>query len=238
MSGPSEFRLDDVVAGPDAEPILRGVTARIECAGVTAVAGRSGAGKTTLLRLLDRLDDPRAGTVSWKGRPLTDWSPTELRRRVAMVFQRPPIFAGTVLDNLRVARSSLDEVDARAALDRVGLPGDLVDRTASDLSGGEAQRMAFARALLTEPEVVLADEPTASLDGAARGQVEAVMAALAADGIAVILVSHDTGQLRRLADRAIVLDSGRAVASGAVRELDHHPDPIVRAAVGGGEEPS
>ncbi len=226
------FRLRDVVAGPVGEPILRRLTLDIPCHGVTALAGPSGSGKSTLLRLLNRLDDPLAGSVEWSGRDLRDWNPAQLRRRVAMVFQRPPVFAGTVFDNLRVARPDLDRAGALRALDRVGLTGELVEREAGLLSGGEAQRMCFARALLTEPAVLLADEPTASLDGAARRTIEDLGTSIAADGVPIVWVTHDVDQLRRMADNVIVLVAGQVAAFGTLAELDAHSDAMVRSLVG------
>jgi len=226
------FELREVTAGPIDAPVLQSVSVELPCRGVTAVAGPSGAGKSSLLRLLNRLDDPVAGTVLWDGADLRSWDPVELRRRVGMVFQRPPVFAGTVLDNLRVASPGLAPEAAAAALDRVGLDPGLADRTAVDLSGGEAQRMCFARAMLTEPAVLLADEPTSSLDGASRRTLESLAAALAAGGMPMLWVSHDVEQLRRLADHVVVLVGGGVAATGALAELDVHDDPLVRELVG------
>lgn len=228
----ASFELRNVSAGPADAPILRGVTLDISCSGITAIAGPSGAGKTSLLRLLDRLSQPTEGSVSWGGRPLGEWDPCDLRRRVGMVFQRPPVFPGTVRDNLCVARPTLDDSAAMTVLERVGLPGEILDRVAGDLSGGEAQRMCFARALLTEPAVLLADEPTASLDGAARRTIEELARRLADDGMPLVWVSHDVEQLRRLADRVIVLAAGSVVAVGTLDDLDRHDDPLVRELVG------
>jgi putative ABC transport system ATP-binding protein len=220
------------VAGPAEAPILHGITIDIPCRGITAVAGPSGAGKSTLLRLLNRLDEPVSGVITWDGRPLAEWEPRLLRRKVAMVFQRPPLFGGTVLDNLRVALGDVTRPAAEVILDRVGLPPALLDRAANDLSGGEAQRMSIARALLTEPSVLLADEPTASLDGASRITIEQLARSIADDGVPIVWVSHDTDQLRRVADHALVLIDGDVAAFGRLPELDAHPDPLVRELVG------
>lgn len=228
----SSFELRDVTAGPAGAPILRSVTVTIPCDGITVLAGPSGAGKSSLLRLLNRLDDPHEGAVAWDGRDVTTWVPTELRRRVAMVFQRAPVFPGTVLDNLQVACPNLDVETGAGALERVGLDRALLDRTATDLSGGEAQRMCFARALATEPQVMLADEPTASLDGASRRTIEALGRDLADGGMPFVWVSHDVVQLRRLADHVIVLVDGAVAATGSLAELDEHDDPLVRELVG------
>lgn len=234
VTAPAPFELRDVVAGPVEAPILRGVTVEIPCRGITALAGPSGSGKSTLLRLLNRLDDPASGSLSWDGRQVHEWDPTQLRRRVAMVFQRPPVFPGTVLDNLRAASAGIDAADGADALERVGLPAGLIDRQADLLSGGEAQRMCFARALLTEPAVVLADEPTASLDGAARRTIEDLGRSIADGGVPIVWVTHDTGQLRRIADHVIVLVDGQVTAVGSLSELDAHADPAVRELVGAG----
>jgi putative ABC transport system ATP-binding protein len=237
MSSADAFELIGVDAGPVAgDPILRSIDLVVPANGVTVLAGPSGAGKSTLLRLLNRLDDPSAGEVRWRGRALTDWPPTELRRQVAMVFQRPPLFPGSVLDNLRVALADADAdaggERARHVLEHVGLSAELLDHEASTLSGGEAQRMCVARALLTDPAVLLADEPTAALDRAARTTVEDLGRMLADSGVAVIWVSHDTDQLRRLADHVIVLADGAVRAVGHLAELDASTDPLVRQSVG------
>ncbi len=233
MSSADAFELIGVDAGPvGGDPILRSIDLVVPANGVTVLAGPSGAGKSTLLRLLNRLDDPVAGEIRWRGRPLTEWAPTELRRQVAMVFQRPPLFPGTVLDNLRVALADVDLERAGHVLEHVGLDPELLDHEADSLSGGEAQRMCVARALLTDPAVLLADEPTAALDRAARGTVEDLGRMLADSGVAVIWVSHDTDQLRRLADHVIVLADGAVRATGHLAELDASTDPLVRQSVG------
>lgn len=226
------FELRGVDAGPRRDPILRGIDLVVPNDGVTVLAGPSGAGKTTLLRLLNRLDDPLAGEVRWRGVNLVDLSPTDLRRKVAMVFQRPPVFPGTVRDNLRVALPTVTDDRAVHVLDHVGLDAELLDQDAATLSGGEAQRMCVARALLTDPSVLLADEPTAALDRSARVTVEDLGRRLAREGMGVIWVSHDTDQLRRLAGHVIVLADGQVRAVGSLDELDASPDDLVRRSVG------
>jgi putative ABC transport system ATP-binding protein len=226
------FDLVGVDAGPDGAPILVGLTVEVPLGGITVLAGVSGSGKSTMLRLLNRLDEPTAGEIRWGGRLITEWVPTELRRKVAMVFQRPSVFAGTVAENLRVARPALTDGEAVAALARVDLGADLLDQDASTLSGGEAQRMCLARSLLTDPQVLLADEPTSSLDGAARQTLEDLALALAAGGMAIVWVTHDVEQLRRLADHLMVIHEGRVLAAGHLDELDASTDPIVRRIIG------
>ena len=232
MTAPPSFELRHVVAGPADAPILRGISVDIPCEGITALAGPSGSGKSTLLRLLNRLDDPVAGSIALDGKPLTSFAPSELRRRVGMVFQRPPIFDGDVLANLRVADPELSVERAERALEGVGLPPGLLTRPAADLSGGEAQRMCVARALLTEPSVLLADEPTAALDRRARTTIEDLGRTVADGGVPIVWVTHDTEQLRRLADHAMVLVDGEVAAFGHVDELSTHPEDAVRRLVG------
>lgn len=235
MTAPATFELVDVFAGPADDPILQGITLSVPCDGILAVAGPSGAGKSTLLRLLNRLDDPLAGTITLDGRDIVDWTPRDLRRRVAMIFQTAPVFPGTVLDNLRVAQPDLTTERAEHVLDHVGLPIGLLERPGDQLSGGEAQRMTIARALLTEPAVLLADEPTASLDTSARQTIEKLGRELADDGVPLVWITHDTAQLRRIADHAVVLIDGNVAAFGHLDELDRHEDPRVRELVGAPE---
>ncbi len=232
MTPPPSFELRNVFDGPVENPILRGITVDVPCQGITALAGPSGSGKSTLLRLLNRLDDPTDGSISLDGAPLSSWEPSELRRHVGMVFQRPPVFGGDVLDNLRVAEASITSERARLVLEHVGLSPELLSRKASDLSGGEAQRMCVARALLTNPTVLLADEPTAALDDVARRTIEDLGRDVAAGGVPIVWVTHDTDQLRRLADHAMILIAGEVAAFGHVDELSEHEDPAVRRLVG------
>lgn len=227
---PPSFELRDVVAGPAEQPIIS-LSIDIPCDGITAVVGPSGSGKSTLLRLLNRLDDPAAGSVSFRGRDLVDWNPAELRRKVGMVFQRAPLFEGTVFDNFTVADPSVTTERAGHVLEHVGLDPDLLERPADRLSGGEAQRMCVARALLTSPEVLLADEPTAALDGSARTKVEDLAIEIARDGVPIVWITHDTAQLHRLANHAIVIANGGLAAFGHLDELVAHDDALVRELV-------
>lgn len=221
-----------MAAGPAEALILRDITVDIPNAGITAIVGPSGSGKSTLLRLLNRLDDPLAGEIRLRGQRLDELRPDELRRQVAMVFQRPPLFAGSVLDNFRVAVADVGEERALHLLDHVGLPAELLHRDAADLSGGEAQRMCVARALMTRPMVLLADEPTAALDGEARHTIEELAQQLADEGTPLVWISHDTAQLRRLADHVLAIVDGRVAAFGHLSDLDVSDDPVVRRLVG------
>jgi len=195
--------------------ILDEVDLTIDLKGVTVVVGASGSGKSSLLRIANRLSAPTAGAVTLDGVDLASVDPLELRRRVGMMFQTPVLFAGSVADNLAVATRDLDRRAATRALERCGLDPGLLDREADQLSGGEAQRMCTARTLLTDPRVVLMDEVTSALDPAARTHTEALARQLANEGIAVVWVTHDLDQARRLGDRIVVLDAGRVLTGVA-----------------------
>ncbi len=204
--------------------VLRSVTAEVADARVTVLAGPSGSGKTTLLRLCNRLEVPSQGTVRFRGEDLDDLDPLALRRRVGMVFQRPTLFPGTIAENFAVAApEGAAEYEGRLA--SVGLPTDWLDRPADDLSGGEAQRACLARTLLTRPEVLLMDEPTSSLDPAATRTLEDLGVELARSGLAVVWVSHDLAQVRRIADDCLVLRDGRVADAEDAREYLADRDP-------------
>jgi UDP-glucose/iron transport system ATP-binding protein len=194
---------------------------------VVVLVGPSGAGKSTLLRLCNRLEVPAEGRVLFRGEDVADLDPLALRRRVGMVFQRPTPFPGTVLENLRIAECDLREGEAVGMLERVGLDGDLLDRRAPELSGGEAQRVCLARTLVTAPEVVLMDEPTSSVDRGARLALETLACDLVHDGVSVLWVTHDLDQMRRIADHVLVVIAGRIAHSADARALGEQvPDEV------------
>ena len=193
--------------------VLDEVSARIPAAGITVVSGPSGAGKTTLLRLCNRLDIPDAGRVWYRGQPLDELDPLALRRRVGMVFQRPTPFPGNVADNLAVAHPDAGAEEMATALIRVALDPGLLGQEARTLSGGELQRMCLARTLVTRPETLLLDEPTSALDAQPKQVFEATARDLAAQGITIIWVTHDSAQADRIADRIYQLCDGQLTAA-------------------------
>ncbi|GCB46280.1 ATP-binding cassette domain-containing protein [Streptomyces sp. NL15-2K] len=147
----SAFTLDQVTVRRGGAALLDEITCRIPASACTALVGPSGAGKSTLLRLLNRLEEPARGTVTFQGRPLPDWDVLTLRRRVTLVAQQPVLLTDTVLDDLRVGRPDLDRPHAAALLERVHLPAHYLPRATMSLSGGEAQRVCLARALTIGP---------------------------------------------------------------------------------------
>lgn len=217
---PDLFALEAVTVRGHGRPRLDAVSCRVRAGGITAVVGPSGSGKSTLLRCCNRLVAPDEGSVAYRGADLATVDVLAHRREVGMVFQRPVPFAGTVLENLRVADPDIGEDAAGALLERVALDAAVLGRDADELSGGEAQRMGLARTLAAGAasvggasglRVLLADEPTASLDADAARELERLLRGLTDDGVDVLLVSHDPDQVRRIADRTVALERGRVL---------------------------
>jgi putative ABC transport system ATP-binding protein len=224
------IQVDRPLPGGERLRVLADLSLELAAGRMTAVIGPSGGGKTTLLRLLNRLDDPDAGDIRLAGRSLTELPPVEVRRRVALVPQRPVMFEGTVWDNLRLPwqyrgqpAPGVDSEAVRQALTQAEVSSAWLHRPASDLSGGQQQRVALARTLLTDPQVLLLDEPTSALDrptslrliGGLRQWVRERNRTL-------LLVTHDL-ELAALADRLLVLENGRIVEDGPAAELLRQP---------------
>lgn len=190
---------------------------------VLAIVGPSGSGKSSLLRLLNRLDEPTSGTVYVEGIDYHQIAPSELRRKLGMVTQRPYLFPGTVEVNLRFGPLQRGEVltddEVEELLARVGLKG-YSRRNVANLSGGEAQRVSIARTLANSPVALLLDEPTSALHEAAKLEIEALIAKIVSEqALTCILVTHDTAQAERLAAQALVMEGGRIVRKGPVQEV-------------------
>jgi tungstate transport system ATP-binding protein len=200
----------------------------------TVLIGPNGCGKTTLMRVAMGLVDPTGGQVSFGGR--TGVPPT----RRALVFQRPVMLRRSVAGNLNYALASAgvartDRVKRVAELlNMVGLAG-FGEHPARRLSGGEQQRLALARALARDPEVLFLDEPTASLDPAATKAVEDVISGIAARGIKVVMSTHDLGEARRLAGEIVLIHRGRVVESGPAQEFFATPKTLEARRFVGGE---
>jgi tungstate transport system ATP-binding protein len=214
--------LESASYGVHALTILDRISLRFAAGEPTVLIGPNGSGKTTLLRVLMGLIEPTAGRVAWGGR--THVPPT----RRAIVFQRPAMLrrsAGAniqyALSNAGVARSEWP-VRIEELLGLVGLSG-MGERPARRLSGGEQQRLALARALAREPEVLFLDEPTASLDPAATKAIEDVVRVIAARGIKVVMSTHDLGEARRLAGEIVLMHRGCVIESGPAAELFTRP---------------
>ena len=221
------FSFDAVSVAGSSGARLTGVDLELPPGGITALVGPSGSGKSTLLRLCNRLEVPTSGTVTYRGRSLNGIEPLALRRQVGMVFQRPVLFAGTVRDNLAEADAAAGPGELLDVLQRAALDGSFLDRRAAELSGGEAQRVCLARSLLAGPDVLLMDEPTSSLDGAAVSRLEKLGRGLAEAGMPIIWVTHDLAQMHRIADQVAVLVAGSLRFTGRPDQLAGAGDPVL-----------
>ena len=207
---------------------LDGVSLDIHKGEVVVVIGPSGSGKSTFLRCLNLLEIPTGGQILFEGTDITD-KKTDInvhRQKMGMVFQHFNLFPHmTILKNMTLAPTKLlkkpqaeAEAQARALLERVGL-GDRANAYPSQLSGGQKQRIAIVRALCMDPEVMLFDEPTSALDPEMGGEVLEVMKELAREGMTMVVVTHEMGFAREMADRVIFMADGKIVEEGTPEEI-------------------
>ena len=202
--------------------IVSNLTLDIVSGAPTVLLGPNGSGKSTLLRLAMNLARPTSGRVTWGRRNEPD-------ERLAMVFQRPVMLRRSAAANVAYAATQRDPARVRELLSQVGL-AHLADRPARRLSGGEQQRLALARALARDPEILFLDEPTASLDPAATKAVEDIVAAVAASGVKIVMATHELGQARRLAGDIIFLARGRLVERAGAAQFFNAPQTPEAAA--------
>jgi tungstate transport system ATP-binding protein len=218
--GPAVIELSRVTVRRGAVTVLADVDLTLAAGPPTLLMGPNGSGKTTLLHLMMGLVEPSEGKVALASG--ADGMPLER----ALVFQKPVMLRRTAAANiafaLQAAKRDADRRAVDALLDKVGLAA-LADRPARKLSGGEQQRLALARALARAPEVLLLDEPTASLDPAQTKMVEDIVEAIAAAGVKVVMATHDVGQARRLAGEVVLLVEGRIIEQTPAAEFFRQP---------------
>ena len=213
--------------------VLKGVSMRVRKGDVLVLIGPSGSGKSTLLRSVNLLEKPTSGRVIFEGNDMTAAGKKELsvlRQRMVMVFQQFNLFPHLkVKDNItispmRVRKTSREaaEEKARALLERVGLI-DKWDSWPQNLSGGQRQRVAIVRALAMDPDVMLFDEPTSALDPEMVGEVLDVLRQLAADGMTMMVVTHEMRFAREVGDYVLFMDDGQIIESGTPEQLFDHP---------------
>ncbi|MCC8015077.1 MAG: amino acid ABC transporter ATP-binding protein [Eubacterium sp.] len=212
--------------------VLKGVDLSVEEGEVVCLIGPSGSGKSTFLRCINRLEDPTEGTIVVDGSCLTDKKVNinKVRENIGMVFQQFNLFPHlSVIKNIMLApvdRKKFNKSQAEAKgmelLKRVGL-ADKRDQYPVQLSGGQQQRVAIARALCMEPDIMLFDEPTSALDPEMVGEVLDVMKELAAEGMTMIVVTHEMGFAREVADRVLFLDGGYIVEEGTPDQIFGNP---------------
>ena len=210
--------------GPNA--VLRGVDIDVPAGTTAAVIGPSGSGKSTLLRTLNRLHEPDSGDILLDGRSVLRDNPDQLRQRIGMVFQHFNLFPHrTVLDNVMLAPRKLKRLSADEArelglaqLDRVGLRNK-ADARPGTLSGGQQQRVAIARALAMTPQLMFFDEATSALDPELVKGILALIADLGADGMTMVVVTHEMGFARSTSDAVVFMDHGQVVESGPPEQI-------------------
>ena len=233
---------DKVCKSFGAHQVLKDVSTSFNTGEVTVIIGASGSGKSTLLRAINRLEPHDSGTISIAGVPVTDNESTLQKQRceVGMVFQQFNLFGNmTVLDNITLAPRRIrgftrEQANAKAMqlLTRVGLQ-EHAHKYPWQLSGGQQQRVAIARALAMEPKVMLFDEPTSALDPEMVQEVLDVMRELARGGMTMIIVTHEMGFAREVADRVMFFDQGRITAEAPPAEFFGNPsNDRIRAFIG------
>ncbi len=232
MEGQILIEVDDLQKSFGDHEVLKGITTTISKGEVVAIIGPSGCGKSTFLRSLNRLEEPTAGVISFEGTDITDESVdiNEIREKIGMVFQQFNLFPNmTVKENIMLApvkrgKMTKEQAEARAMelLERIGL-ADKADAYSPMLSGGQKQRIAIARALAMNPDVMLFDEPTSALDPEMVGEVLELMKELAQDGMTMVVVTHEMGFAREVANRVLFINDGAIQEDAAPDELFNHP---------------
>lgn len=216
----------------DDQVVLNGISTEICQGEVVAIIGPSGCGKSTFLRSLNLLEVPTSGQILFEGTDLTDKSVdiNKVRQKIGMVFQQFNLFPHrTIKENIMLAPVTLglmnkEEAEKKALelLERVGLP-DKADSYPAMLSGGQKQRIAIARSLAMNPDVMLFDEPTSALDPEMVGEVLELMRELAADGMTMVVVTHEMGFAREVATRVMFINEGNIQEENAPKEFFENP---------------
>ncbi|MEZ4373826.1 MAG: ATP-binding cassette domain-containing protein [Polyangiaceae bacterium] len=206
------LRLSEVAIDFGRGVVLAEVNLEVAPGELVVLLGASGSGKSSLLRLFNRLAEPAAGRVEFAGKPLADYEPRALRRRVALITQTPVMFPGSVRDNLRMVPRGFEppgDQEIESELEALGLSGALLDQDASRLSGGEKQRVSLARSLLMSPEVLLLDEPTSALDPHHEAKVAQLIADLRARReLTCVVVTHSERLAKQLGGRQVLIRGG------------------------------
>ena len=232
MNGNVMFEVKDLCKSFGELQVLKGLNETFYKGDVAAVIGPSGSGKSTFIRCLNLLEQPTSGSIFFEGTDITakGFDVNKHRQKVGMVFQQFNLFNNlSILDNVIISMEKVKHVShaeaeakAMALLKRVGLDSK-AGSFPSQLSGGQKQRIAIVRALALEPDVLLFDEPTSALDPEMVGEVLQVISDLAAEGITMVVVTHEMGFARKVANRVLFMDGGQIAEQGTPEEIFEHP---------------
>jgi putative ABC transport system ATP-binding protein len=213
------------------QPILNGISAKILEGEFITIIGPSGSGKSTFLSLINRMTEPDTGLLRFKGTPYVEIDALKLRRKVGMVFQLPTMLPGTVRNNLLIGpslfREKLSEAEIDDLLDQVALPKIIKEQDAHSLSGGQKQRVSLARTLANNPDILLLDEVTASLDPNSTEGIEELIQILHQKGKTILWVSHNLKQAKKVGQYTCVIADGKIVEQGPTNEVFEHPKQVI-----------
>ena len=224
------IKIENLTKSYGKNEVLKGISTEIKASEVIAIIGPSGSGKSTFLRCINRLEDPTSGVISVNGEEVTDKNVMKMRENLGMVFQHFHLFPHkTILENLTYAPINVKGVakaeaikTAEELLRKVGL-FEKRNEYPNRLSGGQKQRVAIARALAMNPTAILFDEPTSALDPEMVKEVLEVMKSLAESGMTMLIVTHEMGFAKEVADRVLFLDGGYLVEDASPKEFFTNP---------------
>lgn len=236
----SAIVFQDVSMKRGEQQVLKQISGEFPKGKITTLVGPSGAGKSTLLKLCNGLLSPDEGTITTLGTSLRDWEPVELRTRVSMALQSAPMISGTVEENLTLPYAlqgaEVDVDKMKRVIKEVGLDVDYLQRDSRDLSGGQRQKVSIARTLLMEPDILLLDEITSSLDRASRQEIEELIQHLHNTfGTTIIWITHNLEQAQRIGHYTWVMMEGELVEQGESALLENPQNERVRQFVRGNE---
>lgn len=205
-----EFK--NVFFNNDGKTILKNISVNIEPGDFISIVGSSGSGKSTFFKLCSHLISPTNGNILYKGKNITEYNPTELRKSIALCFQTPYLFGDKVMDNINfpfsLRNSTLNKKRVDELLFMFGMDTDFLNKDINNLSGGEKQRIALIRSLLFKPEILLLDEITSALDADNAIIVQNIISLLNKQGVTVLWITHNPGQIKNSASKLLTIESG------------------------------
>ncbi len=224
----SAIKLSAVSFKPNGVDVLKNINLTVERGELFPIIGRTGSGKSTLIRMINRLSDADSGTVSVLGKDINDWHVQLLRRTACMIPQSFALPNVKVDEIFKYASSilgkSYNEDQVKEMLERVELPADILEKKTGSLSGGEKQRIVTLRTLLAQPQILLADEPTANLDPASSRIVANIMQSFVTEGKTVIWITHDPTLASKYSKNGVLIHKGRIIASGDLNDLSQREE--------------